>query len=644
MAPSYGLLGQAPSDPSYGGLLGGIDPDLLAKLQGAQQGVLGASSQGAPPPPPQAQAPMPQQGQMSSPGMQAAQEVADYKPSFWNVLMNTPYGASMADARQKLIQQKQQDVQRHYAPAMMDYARNYIQQNIPDSDPRKAALMADPVNGFQALQAGVQKLSSEPVSLKATERQSLGGATTNAPTGEWVLDPASGRVINNATGAASTNGLGGRATMTVDGPSGKPVVFDPTTGQTSAGPSLGGDYKAADGLVVSGRNGVAGTYTQQQKLGPGEAPASYSPTFSGPGFQSPFPTSAPSGPLAPMISAAEAKYGLPAGMLSRVINIGEHSGQNAVSPKGALGVAQIMPGTARDLGVNPLDPPQAIDGAARYLAQNLKRFGGDPVKAIAAYNAGPGAVQKYGGVPPYKETQDYVSRVAPPGWTVGAPNGVPREATPQELAGYAPGTRGQMIPGKGLVITQNAKAAGNFNTQDTQRVAQMAKLAEQAKNVAALSSQFMQHYQDKGSATGPAYMPLEVPIPFGHGAHIPLNPLEMIGAETKPAIGAMKGLNSRMAPQLRPEGSGRIMGPEYANFLRAAPNIENMGETNARINTDIQSDAQRSADKAAFYRTYLQNKGNLSGVEDAYAERAAPAQQASSVKVRVYNPKTGNLE
>jgi soluble lytic murein transglycosylase-like protein len=71
-----------------------------------------------------------------------------------------------------------------------------------------------------------------------------------------------------------------------------------------------------------------------------------------------------------------------------------------------------MPGTARSLGVtDSFDPQQAADGAARYLRQQLDRFGGDPARALAAYNAGPGAVERFGGVPPYAETQAYVRRV-----------------------------------------------------------------------------------------------------------------------------------------------------------------------------------------------------------------------------------------
>ena len=82
----------------------------------------------------------------------------------------------------------------------------------------------------------------------------------------------------------------------------------------------------------------------------------------------------------------------------------------ARSHKGAVGYAQLMPGTAAKLGVDPHDPAQNLDGGARYLLMQLQTFR-SPMLALAAYNAGPGAVQKYRGVPPYRETRDYVIRV-----------------------------------------------------------------------------------------------------------------------------------------------------------------------------------------------------------------------------------------
>ena len=84
--------------------------------------------------------------------------------------------------------------------------------------------------------------------------------------------------------------------------------------------------------------------------------------------------------------------------------------QSAVSNAGAIGLGQLMPATARDLGVNPRDPLQNLDGSARYLAMMLELFG-SPQLALAAYNAGPDAVRQYNGIPPYRETQNHVVRV-----------------------------------------------------------------------------------------------------------------------------------------------------------------------------------------------------------------------------------------
>ena len=102
--------------------------------------------------------------------------------------------------------------------------------------------------------------------------------------------------------------------------------------------------------------------------------------------------------------------GVDPSLFTRLVNQESRFKPNAVSSAGAMGLAQLMPGTARDLGVDPNDPVQNLTGGARYLRQQMDKFK-DPRLALAAYNAGPGNVQKYGGVPPFKETQNYVAKI-----------------------------------------------------------------------------------------------------------------------------------------------------------------------------------------------------------------------------------------
>jgi soluble lytic murein transglycosylase-like protein len=116
-------------------------------------------------------------------------------------------------------------------------------------------------------------------------------------------------------------------------------------------------------------------------------------------------------PFGAEIDAAAARYGIDPALLKGLIRQESGFDPSARSGAGAMGLTQLMPGTAASLGVDPADPAQAIDGGARYLKQQLDRFGGDPAQALAAYNAGPGAVAKFGGIPPYAETQNYVKSV-----------------------------------------------------------------------------------------------------------------------------------------------------------------------------------------------------------------------------------------
>ncbi len=116
-------------------------------------------------------------------------------------------------------------------------------------------------------------------------------------------------------------------------------------------------------------------------------------------------------PYDEIIQRTAAKYDVPVHLLDNLVRAESHYDPTAKSPAGAQGLTQLMPDTARSLGVtNPLDPQQSIEGGAKYLSQQYQTFGNWP-EALAAYNAGPGNVEKYGGIPPFKETQDYVKSI-----------------------------------------------------------------------------------------------------------------------------------------------------------------------------------------------------------------------------------------
>lgn len=107
---------------------------------------------------------------------------------------------------------------------------------------------------------------------------------------------------------------------------------------------------------------------------------------------------------------AAAKNGIPEDLFLTLVKQESGFKPSAVSSAGAIGLAQLMPGTAKYLGVDPTDPVQNLDGGARYLKEQYDKFGRWDL-ALAAYNAGPGAVEKHGGIPPYKETQNYVKAI-----------------------------------------------------------------------------------------------------------------------------------------------------------------------------------------------------------------------------------------
>ena len=174
-------------------------------------------------------------------------------------------------------------------------------------------------------------------------------------------------------------------------PAGAPISTSSASSAASTG-ATGSSGFAAQLASVTGTPAASATTDTTATAG----------TAAGPGASTPY---------AAEIDAAAAKYNVDPALLRGLIRQESYFNANATSPAGARGLTQLMPGTAAALGVDPSVPAQAIEGGAKYLRQQLDRFGNDPAKALAAYNAGPGAVQRYGGVPPYAETQNYVRKV-----------------------------------------------------------------------------------------------------------------------------------------------------------------------------------------------------------------------------------------
>jgi len=190
------------------------------------------------------------------------------------------------------------------------------------------------------------------------------------------------------------------------------VTAGATTGQTGpaagrlAAAGLGGGTGSTELLAASGLSSSA-TSSLLSMLGSvssgvSAASAPLTSAAAGPSL---------TGPYADLFTAAGRRHGVDPALLSAVARTESSYDPSAVSPAGARGLMQLMPATARGLGVNPDDPAQAVDGAARLLGGLLTRYGGDTSTALAAYNAGPGAVARYGGVPPFSETRTYVQRV-----------------------------------------------------------------------------------------------------------------------------------------------------------------------------------------------------------------------------------------
>lgn len=164
----------------------------------------------------------------------------------------------------------------------------------------------------------------------------------------------------------------------------------------------------ADGTMELPKSQIA-TFEVEEYVRPAAPPPAPSPV------EAAAPVAAPAPSPKQIVSDAAAAHGLLPEFVRSIAAVESAYRTKAVSPKGAIGLMQLMPGTAKDLGVNPHVPEENADGGTRYLKELLLKYANHPdgVRlAIAAYNAGPGAVDKYGRrIPPYRETQAYVEKV-----------------------------------------------------------------------------------------------------------------------------------------------------------------------------------------------------------------------------------------
>jgi soluble lytic murein transglycosylase-like protein len=176
---------------------------------------------------------------------------------------------------------------------------------------------------------------------------------------------------------------------------GHPAAAQPLSSLLGGGSSMSSEYRDMIRPPIPGS--LAGQPRRPQRIDVDEA------------WSIPAYTGSP-GQYEQMARAAARKHAIPEDLFLRLVQTESAWRPAAVSSKGAIGLAQLMPGTAQLLRVNPHDPQQNLEGGARYLSMQYRKYG-DWRLALAAYNAGPGAVDRHRGIPPYRETQDYVRRI-----------------------------------------------------------------------------------------------------------------------------------------------------------------------------------------------------------------------------------------
>jgi soluble lytic murein transglycosylase-like protein len=221
--------------------------------------------------------------------------------------------------------------------------------------------------------------------------QALGGVSAGIAAGELAVAQRVAQ-LQALIAAAGKVAAGQLPASTLASPASPAGAQSATSVQGSTG-----DFASAlQAATTADVSGVAGSVT------PG-----YQPAVQGVGS-----SGESGGEYESLIDQAASRNGLDPAVLHGLIQQESGFDPSATSSAGASGLTQLMPGTASSLGVaDPLNPAESIEGGARYLGQLMTQFGGNTEDALAAYNAGPGAVEQYGGTPPYAETQSYVSKV-----------------------------------------------------------------------------------------------------------------------------------------------------------------------------------------------------------------------------------------